>query len=94
MINFEATANVGMEAVLKREIQALGLEDIRVTDGLVSMFGNMEDMESVKFTSAHGSTLGSGSASAPRPSRNFSTASTIFPGPILCPRRRILLRKL
>lgn len=44
MINFEATANVGMEAVLKREIQALGLEDIRVVDGLVSMSGKMEDM--------------------------------------------------
>ncbi len=44
MINFEATANTGMEAVLKREVQALGLEDIRVVDGLVSMSGNMEDM--------------------------------------------------
>ncbi|MDD7362583.1 MAG: class I SAM-dependent RNA methyltransferase [Peptoniphilus sp.] len=44
MINLEATANIGMEAVLKREIQALGLENIRVSDGLVSMSGEMEDI--------------------------------------------------
>ena len=31
MINLEATANVGMEAVLKREAQALGMENIRKT---------------------------------------------------------------
>lgn len=44
MIQFEATTNIGMEAVVKREVAALGAEDIRVVDGLVSMAGTMEDM--------------------------------------------------
>lgn len=44
MMNYEATANIGMEAVLKREIQNLGLQDIRVSDGLVSMSGGIEEM--------------------------------------------------
>ena len=37
MIYLEATANIGMEAVLKREAQALGMKNIRVQDGLVSV---------------------------------------------------------
>lgn len=44
MIYLEATANIGMEAVLKREAQALGMKNIRVQDGLVSMEGKTEDI--------------------------------------------------
>lgn len=44
MIQLEATTNFGMEAVLKREAIALGMENVTVRDGLVSMEGDYEDI--------------------------------------------------
>lgn len=44
MIELEAITNFGMEAVLKREAIDLGMEEVKVQDGLVSMKGNLEDI--------------------------------------------------
>lgn len=41
-LNFIATTTFGLEAVVKREIQKLGFENINVTDGAVGFSGNID----------------------------------------------------
>jgi putative N6-adenine-specific DNA methylase len=44
MYNLIATTAFGLEAVVKREVQALGFNDIRVSDGKVEFKGNLADI--------------------------------------------------
>lgn len=43
-LNFIATTTFGLEAVVKREVQNLGFENIKVTDGAVSFTGNFKTL--------------------------------------------------
>ncbi|MDO5037424.1 MAG: class I SAM-dependent RNA methyltransferase [Tissierellia bacterium] len=43
-VELEAITNFGLEAVLKRELEGLAYEDIKVSDGLLSLRGNLEDI--------------------------------------------------
>ena len=43
-INLTATAAFGLEAVVKREAQSLGFEDINVTDGRINFKGDFSSL--------------------------------------------------